>query len=72
MTLGADLDAAVRATELLEWSAQLYVRAASLGRPRVLDEEDRRAVVEAAVARRYGTTQPTEEEEEGEGEGEGT
>ncbi len=53
---GADVDAAVRGTELLEWAATVYWRAAQVGTPRTLDADERRAVVEAAVARRYGTT----------------
>lgn len=56
VTLGTDLAAAVNATELLEWASDLYARAAALGTPRALDEDDRRAVVEAAMARSYGTT----------------
>ena len=58
---GADLDAALRATELLEWAAGVYWRAASIGTPRVLDEAARQAVVDAAVARGYGTVRPLEE-----------
>ena len=51
-----DLAGAVRLTELLEWSAELFWRASALGTPRVLDEQERQAVVEAAIARNYGTT----------------
>src|SRR4051812_25853304 len=58
VTLGADLAGAVNATELLEWASELYARAAALGTPRALGEDDRRAVVEAAAARAYGTTKP--------------
>jgi L-fuculose-phosphate aldolase len=57
VTYGADLAAAVDATELLEWAAELYARAAALGDPRALDPDARLAVVEAATARHYGTTQ---------------
>jgi L-fuculose-phosphate aldolase len=53
---GADMEAALRATELLEWAATVYWRAAAIGTPRVLDEDARRAVIEAAVARDYGRT----------------
>jgi L-fuculose-phosphate aldolase len=56
VTVGADLDGAVRATELLEWAAELYWRAAQLGTPRVLDEHEQQAVVQAAVERGYGAT----------------
>ena len=55
---GADLSFAVRATELLEWSAELYRRAASLGEPRVLSEAQQQATIEAAVARSYGAPRP--------------
>jgi len=58
---GPDLEAALRATEVLEWSAELYWRAASVGTPRALDEDARREVVEAALARNYGTVRPLEE-----------
>jgi L-fuculose-phosphate aldolase len=62
IAFGADLDAAVYATELLEWSSTVYWRAASIGTPRVLDEAARRAVVDVAVARNYGSMQSTSEE----------
>jgi L-fuculose-phosphate aldolase len=48
--------AAMRATELLEWAATVYWRAAAIGTPRVLEERERAAVVEAATARDYGRT----------------
>lgn len=53
---GADLSAAMRATELLEWASLLYLRASSVGEPRALDAAQRQAVIDAAVARSYGTT----------------
>jgi L-fuculose-phosphate aldolase len=55
VTYGADLAAAVDRTELLEWACNVYARAVSVGEPRVLDAEQQRAVVEAAMARNYGT-----------------
>jgi L-fuculose-phosphate aldolase len=63
IALGADLDDAVHATELLEWASTVYWRAASIGTPRVLDEAARQAVIDVAIARNYGTTQPTREED---------
>jgi L-fuculose-phosphate aldolase len=57
---GTDLDAAVRATELLEWAATVYWRAAQVGTPRALDEHARQAVIDVAVKRSYGTTQSAE------------
>jgi L-fuculose-phosphate aldolase len=57
-----DLANAVELSLLLEWACTVYWRAAALGTPRVLDERQRQAVVEAAVERRYGTTRPIEED----------
>jgi L-fuculose-phosphate aldolase len=54
------MDAAVDAALLLEWACEVYWRAAQLGEPRALGEEERRAVVEAAAARSYGTTRRAE------------
>ena len=56
VTLGADVDGAVRATELLEWACTVYWRARAVGEPRVLTEEQRADVVDHAVRTRYGTT----------------
>lgn len=56
VTFAPDAAAGVTQTELLEWGCELYWRASSMGTPRVLDEQDRQAVVEAAIARGYGTT----------------
>jgi L-fuculose-phosphate aldolase len=52
----AALDAAVEASLLLEWACAIYWRAAAIGTPRALGEEQREAVVAAAVQRNYGTT----------------
>jgi L-fuculose-phosphate aldolase len=60
---GPDLSTAVASTELLEWACTVYWRAAAIGTPHVLDEGQRQGVVEAAVARRYGTTKTIEEDE---------
>lgn len=54
VTVGGDVAGAVAATELLEWAATVYWRAAQIGEPRTLDEDERAAVVEAVVARGYG------------------
>jgi L-fuculose-phosphate aldolase len=61
ITHGPDLDTALDLTLLLEWACEVYWRAAAVGAPRELDEGQRQAVVEAAVARRYGTTRAVEE-----------
>ena len=47
---GPDLQAAIDATELLEWACDVYVHARACGTPRVLADEERRAVVEALEA----------------------
>jgi L-fuculose-phosphate aldolase len=60
VTHGAELEGAVRATELLEWAARIYWNASALGSPRVLDESQQQAVVDAAAARRYGAIEPVE------------
>lgn len=58
VTIGDDLDAALEATELLEWLATLYWRAACLGEPRALDAAALQAVAETAAATGYGTPRP--------------
>jgi L-fuculose-phosphate aldolase len=54
----ATLHAAVEGALLLEWCARLFVNASRLGEPRPLTGEQQLAVVEAAIARSYGTTRP--------------
>jgi L-fuculose-phosphate aldolase len=61
ITHGPDLDDAVERSLLLEWACDVYWRAAALGAPRALGEDQRQAVVEAAVRRGYGTTKPAGE-----------
>ncbi|HEX8123918.1 MAG TPA: class II aldolase/adducin family protein [Solirubrobacteraceae bacterium] len=58
---GADVNGAVRATELLEWACTLYWRARAIGEPRVLDERQRQDVIDFAVRTRYGTTREVSE-----------
>jgi len=65
LTHAPTLDKAVEHALLLEWACGVYQRAAALGRPRVLDEQQQLAVIEAALARNYGTTQPLPPEQEG-------
>ena len=60
VTHGIDVAAAVRATELLEWAANVYWNAHAIGSPRVLDETQQQAVVEAALGRGYGRVRPAE------------
>lgn len=58
VTHAADLDAALDHTLLLEWACTVYELAASMGTPRVLEGDEQRAVVEAAVQRSYGMVRP--------------
>ena len=53
---GPDLDAALELSLLLEWACTVYWRAAQIGDPRALGEEELQAVVEAVLERGYGTT----------------
>ena len=61
VTYGADVEGAVRATELLEWACTVYWRARALGEPRVLDERQRQDVIDFAVRTRYGATKEVPE-----------
>jgi L-fuculose-phosphate aldolase len=61
VTHGIDVAAAVRATELLEWAANVYWNAHAIGSPRVLDETQQQAVVEAALGRGYRSVRPAEQ-----------
>ncbi|MGW0332849.1 class II aldolase/adducin family protein [Streptomyces sp. NPDC003011] len=65
LTHAPTLGEAVEHALLLEWACGVYQRAAALGPPRVLDERQQLAVIEAAVARDYGTTRPVSPEQEG-------
>jgi L-fuculose-phosphate aldolase len=58
VTHATTLDKAVEHALLLEWACGVYQHAAAIGTPRVLDEARQLAVIEAAIARDYGTTHP--------------
>jgi L-fuculose-phosphate aldolase len=58
VAVGGSLAQAVEHALLLEWLCALHHRAAALGTPRALTEEQQVAVVEQALARGYGTTRP--------------
>lgn len=58
VTHGTTLDKAVENALLLEWLCTVYRDAFVVGSPRVLDEEQQADVINAAIARKYGTTQP--------------
>ena len=56
---GSTMDQAVERLELLEWLAELYWRASSLGTPHLLTDEDFEHIFEAA-RQRYGATRKAE------------
>ena len=65
LTHAPTLGKAVEHALLLEWACGVYQHAAALGPPRALDEQQQLAVIEAAIARNYGTTHPVPPEQEG-------
>jgi L-fuculose-phosphate aldolase len=60
IAIGADLDAAVESSLLLEWASQLYWRAAAIGSPRALDDAQAAAFLDAVTTRGYGSLQDRE------------
>jgi L-fuculose-phosphate aldolase len=60
ITFGDDLALAVERTHLLEWACTVYWRAAAIGTPRALGEEERQAVIDAVLARGYGQTKDSD------------
>ncbi len=52
---GSTMDQAVERLELLEWLAELYWRASSMGTPRVLTDKDFETIIVAAMERGYGS-----------------
>ncbi|MFG2792466.1 class II aldolase/adducin family protein [Streptomyces sp. NPDC048419] len=65
VTHAPTLDKAVEHALLLEWACGVYQHAAAFGTPRALDEAQQLAVIEAAIARDYGTTHPVPPAQEG-------
>jgi L-fuculose-phosphate aldolase len=57
VAVGGSLAAAADNARLLEWLATLHHRAAALGIPRPLTQEEQDDVVRQALSRNYGTTQ---------------
>jgi L-fuculose-phosphate aldolase len=49
-------EAALEAALLLEWACEVYWRAAAIGTPRTLGDEERQAVIDHVAKRSYGTT----------------
>lgn len=52
----ANMESAIELSLLLEWACEVYWRAASLGTPRALGDEELRAVVEQVATLGYGKT----------------
>lgn len=61
VAVGATLDAAVENALLLEWLCELHHRAALIGTPRALTQEQQDAVVTQAINLSYGTPQSHQE-----------
>jgi L-fuculose-phosphate aldolase len=57
-----EVDAAVENSLLLEWACTVFWRASAVGTPRTLSEEERQAVVTAALERGYGTTRRVDDD----------
>jgi len=55
---GATLDKAIDHALLLEWCCRLFHDTSLLGEPRTLNEAQQADVIEAAIARGYGTPRP--------------
>ena len=58
---GSTMEQAVERLELLEWLAELYWRASSMGTPRVLTDKDFEAIIMAAIEKGYGAIRKVEE-----------
>ena len=57
-----DVDEALQLSLLLEWACDVYWCAAQVGEPRALGPAERQAVIDAALARGYGTTRRANED----------
>lgn len=64
VTHAGDLAKAIELALLLEWACTVYWRAASIGTPRTLDAAAQAAVIDAAVRRGYGSSQPAHDEKD--------
>jgi len=57
---GPTMDQAVHSLELLEWLAELYWRASSMGTPHVLTDKDFEHIITTAIERGYGRLKKVE------------
>ena len=62
ITHADDIAAATELTLLLEWACTLYWRAAAIGEPRTLGQDERDAVLATVVERSYGSTRPARDQ----------
>jgi L-fuculose-phosphate aldolase len=60
-----DMATACYRLELLEWHAELYWRASSMGEPRLLTDADFEAVIMAAIEGGYGRKHAPDPDAEG-------
>jgi L-fuculose-phosphate aldolase len=60
ISYGGDLETAMELALHLEWSCEVYWRAAAIGAPRMLDQSDQLAFVETVSQRGYGITRRSE------------
>jgi L-fuculose-phosphate aldolase len=59
---GSTMKEAIERLELLEWLAELYWRASSLGTPRILTDKDFENIITAAMSGGYGTIRKLEKD----------
>jgi len=59
---GSTMKEAIERLELLEWLAELYWRASSLGTPRILTDKDFENIIMAAMSGGYGTIRKLEKD----------
>jgi len=57
---GPTMDQAIHSLELLEWLAELYWRASSMGTPHVLTDKDFEAIIMMAIEHGYGALKKVE------------
>jgi len=57
---GPTMDQAIHNLEVLEWLAELYWRASSMGTPHVLTDKDFEAIIMAAIEHGYGALKKVE------------
>lgn len=64
VSTGSSLEKAIENALLLEWCCRLLIDASILGAPTFLNSDQQADVIEAAIARSYGTTRPAQATQE--------